>query len=198
MPDLFGDLLAKKIPAPLSGLTTAADWIDADTEARLIAAIDRTALSPFKFQGWLGKRLTSSFGFQYDFERGQFGATDPIPDWLAPIKTRAAAFAGLDDALLVQALLIRYDPGAGIGWHRDRPVFEHVVGISLGVPATLRFRRRTAKGFDRATAPLAPRSIYHLSGEARHDWEHSIAEMAETRWSITFRSFSEKGLRAIR
>jgi len=198
MPDLFGDRLDKETPAPLSGLTAASDWIDAETEAWLIAAIDRTALSPFKFQGWLGKRLTSSFGFHYDFERGQFGATDPLPDWLAPIKARAAAFAGLDDALLVQALLIRYDPGAGIGWHRDRPVFEHVVGISLGAPATLRLRRRTAKGFDRATAPLAPRSIYHLSGEARHDWEHSIAEMAETRWSITFRSFSEKGLRAIR
>lgn len=198
MLDLFGNRLEKKTPPPLSGLTAATDWIDADSEAELIAAIDRTALSPFKFQGWLGKRLTSSFGFHYDFERGQFGATDPIPDWLAPIKARAAAFAGLDDALLVQALLIRYDPGAGIGWHRDRPVFEHVVGISLGAPATLRFRRRTAKGFDRATAPLPPRSIYHLSGEARHDWEHSIAEMAETRWSITFRSFSEKGLRAMR
>ena len=30
--------------------------------------------------------------------------------------------------------LARYDPGAGIGWHRDRDVFEQVVGISLGTP----------------------------------------------------------------
>ena len=91
----------------------------------------------------------------------------------------------------MQALLIRYDPGAGIGWHRDRPVFEHVVGVSLGVPATMRFRRRRPGGFDRASVPLAPRSAYHLSGEARHGWEHSIAEMEETRWSITFRSFAD-------
>src|ERR1700750_1443858 len=96
---------------------------------------------------------------------------------------------------LVQALLIRYDVGAGIGWHRDRPVFEHVIGISLGSPATLRFRRRRPGGFDRASLPFAPRSMYHLSGEARHDWEHSIPEMAATRWSITFRSLSEKGRR---
>ena len=198
MTDLFGGTLVDDVPAMVPGLTAKADLIDAATEARLIAAIDREALSPFKFQGWLGKRLTISFGFHYDFERGQFGATDPIPDWLAPIKARAAAFAGVPDDDLVQALLIRYDPGAGIGWHKDRPVFEHVVGISLGAPATLRLRRRTAKGFNRATAPLVPRSVYHLTGEVRHDWEHSIAEMDETRWSITFRSFSEKGLRAMR
>ena len=94
--------------------------------------------------------------------------------------------------------MIRYDPGAGIGWHRDRPVFEHVIGISLGQPASLRLRRRKARGFDRASIDLAPRSIYHLSGEARHEWEHGIAEMTVTRWSITFRSLSENGLRQIR
>jgi hypothetical protein len=54
---------------------------------------------------------------------------------------RAEGFAGLEAGALVQAPLIRYDRGAGIGWHKDRPVFEHVVGISLGNPATMRFRR---------------------------------------------------------
>lgn len=91
---------------------------------------------------------------------------------------------------LVQALLIRYDPGAGIGWHRDRPVFGHVVGVSLGAAATMRLRRRTAGGFDRANVPLPPRSAYRLSGEVRHDWEHSLAETDRARWSITFRSLS--------
>jgi len=112
---------------------------------------------------------------------------------LLPLRERAARFAGLEPDQLVQALVTRYDPGAGIGWHRDRPLFEHVVGISLGAPATMRFRRRRSGGFDRRSAPLAPRSIYHLSGEARHQWEHSIAEMAATRWSITFRSLSDQG-----
>ena len=157
----------------------------------LIAGINATTLEPFRFQGWLGKRLTSSFGWRYDFDDARFGPTDPMPDWLLPTRGRAAAFAGLEPASLAQALLIRYDPGAGIGWHRDRPVFDHVVGISLGVSAPLRFRRRKAGGFDRVTVPLAPRSIYHLQGEARHQWEHSIAEMEETRWSITFRTLSD-------
>lgn len=181
--DLFG--------APiLPGLDYRDGVIHHDEERDLITRIDAEALSPFRFQGWLGKRLTRSFGWHYDFDSGGMGETDPMPDWLLPLRGRAAAIAGLPEADLVQALLIRYDPGAGIGWHRDRPVFEHVVGISLGVPTTMRFRRRRPGGFDRASAPLAPRSIYHLSGEARHGWEHSIAEMEVTRWSITFRSFA--------
>ncbi len=181
--DLFGTPL-------LPGLAYRDALIDRDEEAMLIARIDEQDLAPFQFQGWLGKRLTRSFGWHYDFDTSQFGATDPLPDWLLPIRQRAAAFAQLPEEALVQALLIRYDPGAGIGWHRDRPVFEHVVGVSLGVPATMRFRRRKPGGFDRVAVPLPPRSVYHLSGEARHDWEHSIAEMEVTRWSITFRSFT--------
>lgn len=148
------------------------------------------ALEPFRFQGWTGKRLTASFGWHYDFDRGQMGETEPMPGWLLPFRDRAATFAGLPAATLVQALLIRYDPGAGIGWHRDRPVFEHVVGISLGVPATMRFRRRVGTSFVRVAVPLPVRSVYHLTGEVRHGWEHSIATMDETRWSVTFRSLA--------
>jgi DNA oxidative demethylase len=182
----------------LPGLAFEAEFLTAVEEQRLIARIDETGLAPFRFQGWLGKRLTASFGWHYDFDKAQFARAAPLPSWLVPLRERAAAFAGLDAAQLVQALLIRYDPGAGIGWHRDRPLFEHVLGISLGAAATLRLRRRTDGGFARASAPLAPRSIYHLSGEARHEWEHSIAPIDEPRWSITFRSLSEKGERVAR
>jgi alkylated DNA repair protein (DNA oxidative demethylase) len=106
------------------------------------------------------------------------------------MRERLARLAGLPADQLVQALVVRYDPGAGIGWHRDRPVFEHVVAASLGAAATLRLRRRLAGGFERAALPLAPRSAYHLSGEARHAWEHSILPMAERRWSVSFRSLA--------
>lgn len=179
--DLFG-------MAVVPGFDCATGFVTANEERELIARIDATDLEPFKFQGWLGKRLTTSFGSRYDFERGRVEEADPIPGWLLPIRDRAAGYAKLEPGELAQALLIRYDPGAGIGWHRDRPVYEHVVGISLGEPAVLRLRRRRGGGFERRSAPLEPRSIYHLSGEVRHDWEHSIVEMERTRWSITFRS----------
>ena len=185
-PDLFGD-------AGLAGLSQAGGFVTPREEQMLIASIDAAELSPFRFHGWLGKRRTVSYGWRYDFDDASFAPAEAIPDWLLPLRAKAARFAGLQPGELVQALLIRYDPGAGIGWHRDRPVFEHVLGISLGAPATMRFRRRKPGGFDRASALLAPRSIYHLTGEARHEWEHSIAAMAVRRWSITFRSLSEKG-----
>ncbi|PZU07584.1 MAG: 2OG-Fe(II) oxygenase [Sphingomonas sp.] len=185
MPDLFG--------APTRpGLALSEAFVTPAEETALIARIDDVGLSPFKFQQWTGKRLTRSFGWSYDFETGRFAPAEPIPCWLEQIKARAAQFAGLDAADLIQALVIRYDPGAGIGWHKDRPVFEHVVGISLGHAATMRFRRRVGKGFERSSAPLAPRSIYHLTGQIRHEWEHSIAPMSDPRWSVTFRSLSDK------
>ena len=186
--DLFG------APA-LPGLLYGDDFVSPDEESILITGIDSAPLAPFRFQGWLGKRLTASFGWSYDFEDASFRETAPVPDWLLPLRESAAAFAGLAPDDLVQVLLTRYDPGAGIGWHRDRPVFEHVIGISLGNPATLRLRRRRPGGFDRFSAPLAPRSIYRLASEARHQWEHSIAPMEVPRWSITFRSLSARGRR---
>ena len=185
-PDLFA-------PTSEPHIAIRADILDATEEATLIAAIDATGPTPFRFQGWLGKRLTTSFGWSYDFDRGTMARGASMPAFLLPVRDRAAAFAGLEPDALEQALLIRYDPGAGIGWHRDRPQFEHVVGISLGAPATLRLRRRREGGFDRAAVPLMPRSAYHLTGEARHDWEHSVAPMDAPRWSITFRSLSERG-----
>jgi alkylated DNA repair protein (DNA oxidative demethylase) len=191
---LQSDLFERPVVA---GLAFWPDLITREAEVALIARIDAVDLTPFRFQGWLGKRVTASFGWRYDFDNASFGPTEPIPDWLLPIRDTAAAFAGVVPDDLVQVLLTRYDPGAGIGWHRDRPVFEHVVGISLGVAATMRFRRRKPGGFDRANVPLPPRSAYHLSGEVRHDWEHSIVEMDVTRWSITFRSLSAKGLAAL-
>jgi alkylated DNA repair dioxygenase AlkB len=162
-------------------------------EAALIAGIDAAGLAPFRYkQGWTGKRLTASFGWSYDFDTGGLDPTQALPDWLLPVRERAARFAGVSPEDLAQALLIRYDPGAGIGWHRDRPLFEHVIGISLGAPATMRFRRRRPGRFERSSVFLPPRSIYHLTGEARHNWEHSVAPLPERRWSITFRSLAGK------
>ena len=179
----------------LAGLSLLRDIVTTAEEQALIAAIGTVELTPFRFHGWLGKRLTATCGWRYDFDDAGFTPAPRIPDWLLPVRERAARLAGLAPDDLVQSLLIRYDPGAGIGWHRDRPVFEHVVGISLSGPAVMRFRQRVAGGFERVSVPLEPRAAYHLTGAARHLWEHSIAPIDVPRWSITFRSLSEKGRR---
>jgi DNA oxidative demethylase len=181
--------------APLiAGLRYREERISRADEESLISRISAMDLPPFRFQGWLGNRKTASFGWRYDFDDSSFSKGEPIPLWLQPLRETAADFAGLRAEDFVQVLVARYDPGAGIGWHRDRDVFDKVVGISLASPAALRFRRRRKGGFDRARLELAPRSFYLLSGEARRDWEHSIAPGNKLRFSVTLRTLSKKGL----
>jgi alkylated DNA repair dioxygenase AlkB len=177
----------------IAGLEYREEFISADEERQFLERLTMLDLAPFRFQGWLGNRRTQSFGWRYDFDDSSFTPTEPIPDWLQPLREKAAAFAAVEADEFVQALVARYDPGAGIGWHRDRDVFDQVVGVSLNTPATLRFRQRTATGFRRASLEVAPRSAYLLAGEVRHDWEHSIAPGDQLRFSVTFRRLSEKG-----
>jgi alkylated DNA repair dioxygenase AlkB len=182
--------------APLiAGLRYKEAVIGESEERELLDCLKALDLAPFRFHGFLGNRRTQSFGWRYDFDDASFTPAEPIPGWLEPARERAAAFAGIKPGDFVHVLLARYDPGAGIGWHRDRDVFEQVVGISLGTPARLRFRQRTPSGFKRANLEVAPRSAYLLSGEVRHEWEHSIAPGEVLRFSITFRTLSEKGRR---
>jgi alkylated DNA repair dioxygenase AlkB len=184
--DLFNEPL-------IAGLEYREDFVSAAEEAELIERLGSLELAPFRFHGWLGNRKTQSFGWRYDFDDASFRPADPLPDWLLPLRARAAEFAGVDPDEFVHVLLARYDPGAGIGWHRDRSVFDKVVGVSLASPAKLRFRRRAPAGFQRASLQVEPRSAYLLTGEVRHDWEHSIAPGEQLRFSITLRTLSAKG-----
>src|SRR5829696_3357448 len=130
----------------IAGLEYRRDFISAAEERALIDRLGTLGLSSFRFHGWLGNRKTMSFGWRYDFDDASFTRTEPIPTWLHPLRGAAALIAGVGPDEFVHVLLARYDPGAGIGWHRDRDVFEKVVGVSLGSPATLRFRQRQAGG----------------------------------------------------
>lgn len=176
-------------PGAPEGLVYAPDLLSAEGEAELVEHMAALPFKPFEFQGFLGKRETVSFGWSYRFDGSGLGEAAPFPDWLLPVRDRAAAFAGLAPDALEHALLIRYGEGAGLGWHRDRDVFGDVVGISLLSPAGLRFRRRQdAAKWERFTLTAAPRSIYLLRGPARSEWEHSLPPVETLRYSITLRS----------
>jgi alkylated DNA repair dioxygenase AlkB len=179
----------------IAGLKYQEALISEAEERELIAHLTGLELAPFRFHGFIGNRNTQSFGWRYDFEDASFTPAEPIPAWLQPLRKKAAAFGRLQAGDFVHVLLARYDPNAGIGWHRDRDVFEDVVGISLNTQATLRFRQRTSGGFRRASLEVEPRSAYLLSGESRREWEHSIAPGEQLRFSITFRTLSDKGRR---
>ena len=179
----------------VDGLDYRADFITPDEEAALIEHLEVMDLAPFRFQGWTGNRKTRSFGWRFDFDDASLQPTEPIPDWLEPLRDKAAALAGVVPGEIAHALIARYDPGAGIGWHKDRSVFDRVVGVSLHSPATLRSRQRTPSGFRRFSLQVEPRSAYLLRGEVRYDWEHRIVPGEALRFSITFRTLSELGRR---
>jgi alkylated DNA repair dioxygenase AlkB len=186
--DLFAGAPLASAGLSVEGLALITEAVSPQEEDELAAWIDAAPLEPFRFGQWTGRRLTCAYGSGYDFTRGRLAEAPPLPDWLLELRNRLGPLAGIEPAALGQALLIRYDPGAGIGWHRDRPHYGEVLGLSLSAECTLRLRRRTEEGFERESLHLPRRALYRLAGEARWEWEHSIAPLAETRRSITLRT----------
>lgn len=169
------------------GLRYQPELISAEEAQRLVAAIEPLPFKPLEFHGYLGKRRVVSFGWRYDYGRREIGPAEPIPDFLKSLRDRAAGFAGLPAEEFRQVLVTDYEPGACIGWRRDKPVFGEMVGISLLSACVLRFRRRTPQGWERRSLTPQPRSAYLLKGPARTIWEHSIPGVAAKRYSVTFR-----------
>jgi len=176
-------------PALPPGMVYRPDFVSPEEERALAAWLETLPFKPFLFQGFEGRRRVHSFGWQYDFSRSQLLKADDVPEELLPLRARAAALAGHRPQDLQQVLINKYEPGAPIGWHRDRPVFAEVVGVSLLGPCVFRLRKRIAGGFERLNLTLEPRSAYLLKGPSRTEWEHSIPPAETLRYSITFRNF---------
>jgi len=170
------------------GFVCRADFLSGEEENALATELARLDLRPFEFQGFLGKRRVASFGWRYRFDDTGLEEAEPMPAFLLPSRDRAAALLGRPPEALAHALVTEYEPGAAIGWHRDRSVFGDVVGVSLLAPARFRFRRKAGAGWERKSLILAPRSTYLLTGPARAEWEHSIPAVEALRYSITFRT----------
>jgi len=171
------------------GFAYGEDWINAALETKLLQEIATLPFKPFEFHGFFGNRRVVSFGWRYDYAGRALRASDPIPDFLLPLRDIAADFAQLPAERFQQALVTEYAPGAGIGWHRDKPMFEDVVAFSLTASCTLRLRQKKGSGWVRRSQVVAPRSAYLLRGPARFEWEHSIPPLDRLRYSITLRSF---------
>ena len=170
------------------GFRYAPDVISAAEEARLVAAFADLPFKEFEFHGFLGKRRVVSFGHRYDFNSGALKDAEPMPNFLLPLRERAAAFAGLEPDRLQHALVTEYQPGVSIGWHRDRPHHDDVIGVSLLALRTFRLRRKHGTSWQRPSLRLEPRSIYLMRGPSRDQWEHSIPAVEALRHSVTFRS----------
>jgi alkylated DNA repair dioxygenase AlkB len=175
-----------------AGLRYQADFISKDGEHELIARIRALPLTPFQFGAFEGKRRVAWFGWRYDYSQQKLQQADELPRWLSPFIARVEQFADLPASSVRQVLCTEYETGVGIGWHRDKPHFGEVFGLSLAAPCKFRFRRKEGSTWQRFTLEAEPRSLYMMAGESRHVWEHSIPPVEATRYSITFRTMAAK------
>ena len=142
--------------------------------------------------GVAAKRTARHFGLDYDYERREaIAEAEPMPEWLVPVRERAASFAGVAPDELVEILVQRYPEGAQIGWHRDAPAFGIVVGLSFASACRMRFRRELGGVRREFELELAPRSGYVLAGEARSAWKHHVPPTKALRYSVTFRTLKK-------
>ena len=132
-------------------------------------------------------RRAAHFGWLYGYESWKIEPGPAIPEFRHGLRERAAALVGVEAGELVETLVTEYPPEAAIGWHRDAPAFDIVVGISLLSPCRLCLREGSS-GRARASLVIEPRSAYTLRGQARSRWQHSISPPKVTRSSITFRT----------
>ena len=140
---LFNNCQTESAIETLEGLLYEPKFIDQTYESELLSHIQRLPFREFEFHGYFGKRRIVSYGWRYEYSgRGVLKPAEDIPEFLLDLRATAGSFAQLDPAELQQVLVTEYRAGAGIGWHRDKPVFDRVVGISLLAPCILRFRRK--------------------------------------------------------
>jgi alkylated DNA repair dioxygenase AlkB len=173
------------------GMRYQEEFLSPQDEAALVAIIAALPLANMKYQQYEALRRVVSYGGQYDFTAQKLHAAEPLPAWLDPLRERAGAWAGIPPQAFTQALVAEYQPGTPLGWHRDVPDFEDIVGISLGHEAVMRFRpypheKGRREGGLKLTLP--PRSIYLLRGAARWGWQHAVSPTKALRYSITLRT----------
>jgi alkylated DNA repair dioxygenase AlkB len=181
-------------PALPRGLSYREDFVSVEEESELLARIRELPLREAQYRQFTARRRTVNYGSSYDFTHLRANPAPPIPDFLWPLRTRAAEWVGVQPEDFAQALIAEYQPGTPLGWHRDVPDYEIVTGISLAGAARIRFRPypwKPEKKRDVFALEVAPRSAYILRDEARWGWQHHVPPTKVLRYSITFRTRRE-------
>jgi alkylated DNA repair protein (DNA oxidative demethylase) len=191
------ELIPPHQPDVPEGFLYRPDFISPDEERELVAAIGDLPFSAVVMRGVAAKRRTAHFGKSYEFETFKLGPAPPLPEFLLPLRERAAAITSHRPEEFGETLVSEYPPGAAIGWHRDAPPFGVIVGISLLASCLMKFRPWPVPAPGRGsraerrkplTQTLEPRSLYVIDGKARTSWQHHIPPANALRYSVTFRT----------
>jgi alkylated DNA repair dioxygenase AlkB len=186
MGDLFGE------PELPGGFRYLPDVISPAEEAELVGRFEKLPLQPFQFRGYEANRRIFTYGRSYVFAGQRPREDASIPSHLRFLMEIAGEIGEVPAEAFGQVMISEYAPGAGIGWHLDRPTYEDIVAISFLAPCALRLRRRIGDAWERRSTLVEPRSAYLLRGPVRTEWQHSIAPMDVLRYSVTLRTFRAK------
>ena len=177
-------------PAAPPGFTYGRQFLSVAQEAQLLEVIRTLPFEEAQYKEWRARRRIVSYGGRYDFTQQELTQAPPIPQFLQPLRAQLATWADIPEERIQHAMIAEYRPATPLGWHRDVPQFEDVMGVSLLGHARLRFRPWPPAPGQRATwkIDLEPRSAYLVRGVARWQWQHAVSPTRELRYSITFRT----------
>jgi alkylated DNA repair dioxygenase AlkB len=190
-PALQTDLFAPPPPLLPEGMVYEREFLSPQEEQALVRIAASLPLKEMNYKGYTARRRVASYGGRYDFSANQLEAASPLPSQLEPLRARVAQWLAVEPETFTQVLVAEYREGTPLGWHRDVPDFEDVVGVSMLGEAVMRFRPYPPREPKKAAVlklAVEPRSIYLLRGPARWSWQHSVAATGELRYSITFRT----------
>lgn len=175
------------------GFVYQAEFISKDEESELLHVIDEIEFGEVRMHGVVARRRVAHYGRGYEYNSAGLTEAAPIPEFLLRLRERVASFAARSADEFAEVLVTDYPEGAPIGWHRDAPPFDIIVGVSLLSDCTMYFRPwpHLPKRASRAapvTQFLARRSAYILRGASRTQWQHHIPPTKTRRISITFRT----------
>jgi alkylated DNA repair dioxygenase AlkB len=177
------------------GFRYVENFISLDEERELLHALQNIPLHTFIFQGFEAKRKVASFGYDYSFDNRRLSRGKDIPDSFNWLIARVADFVKIQPDRVQELLLTEYPVGAVINWHRDAFPFELIAGISLAADCVFKLRPHEKEKQNRKSVisvPVRRRSLYVMEGEARLQWQHSIAPVKDVRYSITLRTVWDK------
>jgi alkylated DNA repair dioxygenase AlkB len=188
------ELFAEPHRLAIPGLRYQTDFLTAAEELALLDSMRGLELREAQYRQWRAHRRTISFGGKFDFTANVLLPAEPVPPFLFALRAHVAAWSGIEALQFNHVLIAEYRTGTQLGWHRDVPNFESVVGISLAGAARLRFRPYPPRMGQRKAAfaiELAPRSIYSMQDAARWEWQHALSPTKTLRYSITMRTSAQ-------
>ena len=179
------------------GLIYQPEFITRGEEETLLDAIAPLPLREARFQEYFARRRVVHFrsaasGEAYDESDDDTLSSGPLPQPFVELQQRVAKWLAIDPAAFIHALVSEYRAGTPIGWHRDKPVYGMVVGLSLAGRGRMRFRPLDPRAPRNAMVLLESRASFDLC-HARPDSLAMAAQHAANQGATLLDYFSHSG-----